>query len=104
MTYFSAITTAIVAYLILGDVAFYAEAGLSAHEGNQVWMMVRRARLECRPSIELCNEKFPGFDMENCVNECVSRPCFNQVFAEDLVCFPVYSLIACVFFFYFQYP
>lgn len=62
---------------------------ITPHEANHVWQLVYRARRACHASEDLCSGRFRNLDPENCLNYCLSAPCFEKVYGAEPVCSPL---------------
>lgn len=77
------ITRALLAFVKL--TLFTKIFALSSQDNNHVWERVLRAQQKCLSSRVSCFESFPYLDPENCVNRCMSRPCFEKTYSSEPV-------------------
>lgn len=60
-------------------------SALTPRENNQIWLQVRRARKSCQPVLTTCDRHLRGEDNENCLHQCVSSACYDQVYSSEPV-------------------
>lgn len=60
-----------------------SSAAMSPYEKNQLWLQIRRARHSCQPVLQTCSAEQRGEDPQNCLNQCISSTCFDQVYRSE---------------------